>query len=412
MSDHHETRAGTRVIVCGGGMVIISGMERLTFEVVRSLRSKGVAVHFILNSWGNEQIRPFVDELGASWSMGRYLVDLDRHTRNPVRILRLGWDILLTSLGLLRDGFRFRATHVLLPELGAVLRNAPALAVLRLLGRTVIMRVPNAPERGRFYERLWRFVVSPLVTQIVVNSEFSLRRCLESGVSAGKIELIHNCISSRTQEADADGDLVRLVKSGRTLLCVGQIAPFKGTHLSVEAALALLERGEDVKLVVVGRHPDWPPEYVDYLSRLVDDVKDRGLEERVHFVGEVRNVLDVMGAAYLLLAPILQEETFGNVLLEAKSVGLPVVAFATGGLPELVEHEKTGYLCEGQDSESLLKGIEFFLESDARWKNAHEASQATFEAASSKYSAHTFVDRWSNVFAVGRSSADARSHAE
>ena len=48
MSGHHETRTGTRVIVCGGGMVIISGMERLTFEVVRSLRSKGVAVHFIL----------------------------------------------------------------------------------------------------------------------------------------------------------------------------------------------------------------------------------------------------------------------------------------------------------------------------------------------------------------------------
>ena len=42
-------------------MVIISGMERLTFEVVRALRSNGVAVHFILNSWGNERIRPFVD---------------------------------------------------------------------------------------------------------------------------------------------------------------------------------------------------------------------------------------------------------------------------------------------------------------------------------------------------------------
>lgn len=189
-------------------MVIISGMERLTFEVVRSLRSKGVAVHFILNSWGNERIHPVVDELGASWSTGRYLVDLDRHTRNPVRILRLAWDILLTSLGMLRDSFRFRATHVLLPELGAVLRNAPALAVLRLLGRTVIMRVPNAPERGRFYERLWRFFVSPLVTRIVVNSEFSSRRCHESGVPAEKIELIHNCISSRAQEPGGDEDLV------------------------------------------------------------------------------------------------------------------------------------------------------------------------------------------------------------
>ena len=58
MSGCHEARARMRVIVCGGGMVIISGMERL---VVRALRSNGVAIHFILNSWGNERIRPFVD---------------------------------------------------------------------------------------------------------------------------------------------------------------------------------------------------------------------------------------------------------------------------------------------------------------------------------------------------------------
>ena len=156
-----------RVIVCGGGMVIISGMERLTFEVVRALRSKGVAVHFILNCWGNERIRPFVDELGASWSTGRYLVEFDRHTRNPVRILRLAWDILLTSLGMLRDSFRFRATHVFVPELGAVVRNAPALAFLRVLGLPVIMRTPNAPSHGRFHELLWRKLVSPLVTRVV-----------------------------------------------------------------------------------------------------------------------------------------------------------------------------------------------------------------------------------------------------
>ena len=45
-----------------------------------------------------------------------------------------------------------------------------------------------------------------------------------------------------------------------------------------------------------------------------------------------------MNASYVLAAPILQEETFGNVALEARSVGLPVVTFARGGLTELVSH--------------------------------------------------------------------------
>ena len=94
----------------------------------------------------------------------------------------------------------------------------------------------------------------------------------------------------------------------------------------------------------------------------------------MHLVGARENVLDIMKAGYVLAAPILQEETFGNVALEARSVGLPVVTFARGGLTELVGHGTTGYVCASADLAGLLDGLRYFL--------AHPAERAAASARS------------------------------
>jgi len=81
-------------------MVIISEMERLTFEVVRSLRSKGVAVHFILNSWGNERIHPVVDEIIGMLALVVFWMSLFLFERSWVRTMGLAVT-LLVYVGLL-----------------------------------------------------------------------------------------------------------------------------------------------------------------------------------------------------------------------------------------------------------------------------------------------------------------------
>src|SRR5262245_40000857 len=125
-------RHPARVVACFGGMVIVSGMERMSFEVLRVPRENGAAVHCILNSWENHRIEKLARSIGASWSTGYYWYRLDRHTRNPWKILQLFWDVIMTSGGLLRDAFQFRANHVFIPEPGTVVRNAAALALLRV----------------------------------------------------------------------------------------------------------------------------------------------------------------------------------------------------------------------------------------------------------------------------------------
>lgn len=395
-----DARSGTRVVACCGGMVVVFGMERITFEVLRVLKESGAEVHCILNPWESHRIRALAESIGASVSTGRYYFTLERHTRNPVRLLQMAWDIICTSAGLLRDATRFGASHVLVPEFVSLLRNAPALLLLRAWGTPVFFRTATAPSRGRFYDFLWRFVIPPLTTKIIVQSDFTMRRCREAGVSAEKLVLIKNTLPRRELTIDADRAVLGLAGRRRTLLCVGQIAPFKGIHVAVDATLALLEKGRDVQLIVAGSVPAWPPEYVEYHSRMRERIDRSGHRDRFHFPGHVENVPALMKESYLLLAPYLGEESFGIVVLEAMSAGLPVVAFPLGAIPELVEHERTGYLCTGEDTESLLQGIEHFLSSSRAWENAREQSLRRYIQNDFECSRDVFARSWRRLFSA------------
>ena len=387
---------GPRVLACCGHMVVIGGLERMTFEVLRVLRNRGTAVHCIVNSWENHRIVALAEEIGATWSIGRYYATLSR-TRNPIKLTSALWDIVATSSGLLRDSWRFRPSHILVPEFGSVLRNAPSILLLRLLGIPVIFRVGNVPPPGRFYRLLWGDVLPLFVTCFVPNSGYTTRKLIDCGILPKKITTIVNAVSRVTVAENFDSDAMSLVRSRCALLCVGQIAPFKGTHLFVHACLELLRAGYDVQGIVVGRIPVWPPELVRYLDELRKEI-DAGASGRISFVGERKNISEIMRASYVLAVPITGDESFGNVALEAKSVGLPVVAFPTGGLPELLDDRVTGYLCHAPDLQELLDGLRFFLDNpDARGR-CSAASLALMSDPDCEYSYARFASRWQHLF--------------
>jgi glycosyltransferase involved in cell wall biosynthesis len=387
-----------RVVACCGGMVVVSGLERMTFEVLRVVRKRGGSVHCIVNSWENHRIVELAERIGATWSTGFYWYSFSSRPRKLLHVVQMLWDTIRTSAGLARVAVRFGPTHVLVPEYAAVLRNAPVLAALKVLGVDVVFRIANAPDRGRIHDVLWRRVLPPFVTRFVPNSRFSYARLQETGVPEAKIVLIRNAIGRRAVSPRTDEEIVQLASARPTILTVGQIAPFKGTHLTVDATLALIAEGRDVQTLVVGMLPSWPPELVNYTACLRERVEAAGASDRVQFVGVRENVLDIMKASYVLAAPILQEETFGNVALEARSVGLPVVTFARGGLTELVSHGDTGYVCASADLDGLLDGLRHFLADPGERAAASARSLAASAAPTNDCTPGEFERRWWAMF--------------
>ena len=379
-------------------MVVVFGAERITFEIFRVLAEAGDDVHVIVNEWEAHRIEKLAASIGATTSPGYYGYAMERRALAPRRVVGLGWSILKTSAGLLREVRERGATHVFVPHYVTALRNAPALVVLRARGVRVVLRAATAPDRGRFYAFLWRWILPALATTIVVQSEFTAGRCREVGVSERKLELIRNTIPRRDIGPDADRDVIALCRRRRTLLTVGQIAPFKGIHLAVEATLELVERGEDVQLLVAGRIPEWPPAYVSYVEDMKRRIATSPHADRVHFVGSVENVSSLMKESYLLMAPYLGEESFGIVVLEAMSSGLPVVTFPLGAVPELVVHEETGFLCDGTDRDALLRGVDYFLADSRRRDGAAAASLALFRDPANDTSRDAFARAWRRLF--------------
>jgi glycosyltransferase involved in cell wall biosynthesis len=117
-----------------------------------------------------------------------------------------------------------------------------------------------------------------------------------------------------------------------------------------------------------------------YAASVRDQVRELGLEGRVHFHGALAG--ETLGerfrAAQLLAVPS-SYEGFGIVYLEGMSFGLPVIACASGATDEIVRHESTGFLVPTGDVWSLTRRIESLIEDRALLSQMSLAAYEAFE---------------------------------
>ncbi|MCM3627488.1 N-acetyl-alpha-D-glucosaminyl L-malate synthase BshA [Paenibacillus glycanilyticus] len=118
------------------------------------------------------------------------------------------------------------------------------------------------------------------------------------------------------------------------------------------------------KLLLVGEGPE--------LSKIQCKIRQMGLEDRVHFLGKQEDVAQVISMADLLLLPS-EKESFGLVALEAMACGVPTIGSNAGGIPELVTHGETGYLCPIGDVEGMAAYATKLLKDEKLHQSFREA---------------------------------------
>jgi N-acetyl-alpha-D-glucosaminyl L-malate synthase BshA len=121
---------------------------------------------------------------------------------------------------------------------------------------------------------------------------------------------------------------------------------------------------------MVGDGPD--------LGEAVQRARTLGVTDQVHFLGEQDQVLPLLSISDVFLLPSAQE-SFGLAALEAMACGVPVIGTAAGGLPEVVEDEKSGYLRPVGDVPSMAKAGLELLRDDALWKRFSAESRRRAE---------------------------------
>jgi colanic acid/amylovoran biosynthesis glycosyltransferase len=175
------------------------------------------------------------------------------------------------------------------------------------------------------------------------------------------------------------------------LVCVARLKPFKNQHLLLEASVQLRERGVEFRCVLVGEGP--------CRQELEDRCAELGLEDRVTFAGAAtqREVLGWWQRATVAVLPS-QSEGMPVCLMEAAACGIPAVATAVGGVPELIQDGVTGLLVPPGDSRALADGIERLLTDPL---TAGRMGRAARDRAQQQFTIERQVDRllavWANV---------------
>ena len=164
---------------------------------------------------------------------------------------------------------------------------------------------------------------------------------------------------------------------------IGRISPEKGQAEFVRAAALLHPQFPNAQFLICGAPLFSDSSYLNHVQELA-----RGLP--VQFLGWRDDVATVLSQFDLLAVPS-QNEGMGRVIIEAYSAGVPVVAFATGGIPEIVSNGDTGFLVQEPTPEALARRVRDAIQSDpAQLRRIAANARRRYEQ---QYTVRTYQDR-------------------
>lgn len=246
-------------------------------------------------------------------------------------------------------------------------------------------------RRDRFYNHIGRWALRGAPRVVTVCRAFALDLS-HAGVPASRISIRHNMVEPFVPPPP--GELLALRRrlaippEARVLLAVGRLSAEKG-HADLLETVALLRAAGHpgaICLVVVGEGPEG--------HALEQRCAALNLSGSVIFTGQQAGIAPYYGIADIFVLPSHSEGS-PNVLLEAMAAGLPIVATAVGGTPELVSNEDSALLVECRNPRALSSAIGRLLED----RQLAGRLAAAARAASGAYTPEAYAASLVNLYA-------------
>ena len=186
---------------------------------------------------------------------------------------------------------------------------------------------------------------------IFVSHDFQQKFLLKHPESKNKTDVIHNAVNTHQWHPKLKTHpLTKAIRSqhqlprGYTLLFVGRMVKQKGIHLLVDAVKQIQKKIPQIKLLAVGS-----PEFKNHIdSDFFEKLKfqARPLGDTIIFTNYIdRNETPYYyAAADLIVMPSIGTEGLPLVALESGAAGIPLLGSRCGGIPEVIQHNKTGVL--------------------------------------------------------------------
>lgn len=145
----------------------------------------------------------------------------------------------------------------------------------------------------------------------------------------------------------------RAAESGLVVGICGRIHPFKGHHVALDWLGAAHRRGQRITLLVRGEAEEEDRRYLDSLKRQAEAL---GLKDFVRFEGRFEGLAAIYNGLDAVLVPSETPDPLPRSVMEAMSMGLPVVGYPAGGIVEMIDHRENGWLAG--DAEAFCTAME------------------------------------------------------
>ncbi len=222
-----------------------------------------------------------------------------------------------------------------------------------------LTRVPLvATIHGKhYYWQKWRRrmayrFISRIATVVTVSNDLKTFVSRMTGISQERIQVIYNGVRPLAKCRDEENKVLRqelqISEGTQVVAVIGNLYPVKGHRFLIDAMPTVLRQFPNTALLFAGRG--------ELESELRKHVERLGLSKNVHFLGLRQDIPRLLGVIDLLAMPSLSEG-LSMAILEAMSVGKPVLATSVGGNSELVVHRQSGVLVPPEDSNALAEGL-------------------------------------------------------
>jgi glycosyltransferase involved in cell wall biosynthesis len=215
---------------------------------------------------------------------------------------------------------------------------------------------------SRFTERI--ICCSKAVQEFVISHE---------GINRAKVVTIYNGVQIQAKAFNAHEIRKKLTLNADdvVIVTVGSLYPHKGHRYFIEA-LSLLKKDEtSIKYLIVGDGP--------LRGTLEEQARMAGLEHVIRFLGEKKDIGEVLFVADIFVLPSCAREGLGLGILEAMAYGKPVIATSIGGIPEAVGDGETGLLVPPNDATALAGALHVLLYDKARRESMGREGTRRFE---------------------------------
>lgn len=309
------------------------------------------------DGWGGQE-RRIVSEMEGMMKRGHHVV---LATRSTCRILeeaqRRNIPVLPMAmkgkfdLGAIRQLARYlKAERIQVVNTHSGIDSWVGALAAKLAGTPVLVRTRhlNIPLK-RAWHNFVHFLPDSLVTCGETMSRHLEEGCgfpaeqltsIPTGIDFSRFTPLHTRQETRQSLGIPEEDFL--------VLMVGVIRSVKRHEIALRAFGRFLERHPSAHLVLAGEGP--------MQERMEQLATELAIAERVHFLGHREDVPDLLGAADLVLLTS-RSEGVPQAVTQALGLGVPVVATAVGGVPELVIHERTGLLVPPEDPQAAAEAM-------------------------------------------------------